>query len=173
MKIKAKLKNLRISPRKVRVSADMVRGCLLDEAIFRLENVNRRANEPLKKLLQSAKANAENNFDVDVNEVDLKVAEIRVDEGLTLKRWRPRAFGRAAQILKRSSHITVVLETVDKKEESEVKKAVEEKKEKTKEVKNEKKDGKGENDKTTKKVDKNKEEAKKTKKEEDKNSKKK
>jgi len=131
MKIKAKLKNLRISPRKVRVSADMIRGCDIKEAIFRLENTTKKANEPLQKLLESAIANAENNFDLSVD--NLRVAEILVGEGVTLKRWRPRAYGRASQILKRSSHIYLTLEvgktvseddkSVDKKETKEQKKA--------------------------------------------------
>ncbi len=114
MKIKAKLKNLRISPRKVRVSADLIRGSLVEEAIFRLSNVNKKANEPLRKLVESARANAENNFGVDLNEFDLRVSEIKVGEGMTLKRWRPRAYGRAAQILKRTSHIYLTLETEEK-----------------------------------------------------------
>ena len=137
MKIKAKLKNLRISPRKVRVSANMVRGCLLEEAVFRLKNSNKRANEPLRKLLESAEANAKNNFDVNLNEVVLRVAEIKVGEGMTLKRWRPRAYGRAAQILKRTSHIYVTLQTeeIDKNEEN-VKVAADNKNESKKEKKN-------------------------------------
>ncbi len=108
MKVKVKLKNLRISPRKVRVSADMIRGCMVNEAIFRLENTTKKANEPLRKLLESAKANAVNNFSL--SETSLKIAEILVGEGATLKRWRPRAYGRASQILKRSSHIYLTLE---------------------------------------------------------------
>lgn len=108
MKVKVKLKNLRISPRKVRVSANMIRGCMVDEAIFRLENTTKKSNEPLKKLLESAKANAVNNFNL--NETELRVVEILVGEGATLKRWRPRAYGRASQILKRSSHIYLTLE---------------------------------------------------------------
>ncbi len=119
MKIKAKLKNLRISPRKVRVSADLIRGSLVEEAIFRLNNVNKKANEPLRKLVESARANAENNFGVDLNEFDLRVSEIKVGEGMTLKRWRPRAYGRAAQILKRTSHIYLTLETEEKNKDAE------------------------------------------------------
>ncbi|HFC76687.1 MAG TPA: 50S ribosomal protein L22 [Candidatus Moranbacteria bacterium] len=111
MKVKVKLKNLRISPRKVRVSADMIRGCMVEEAIFRLENTTKRANEVIVKLLKSAKADAINNFKLDGNA--LRVSEILVGEGATLKRWRPRAYGRASQILKRSSHIYLTLEVAE------------------------------------------------------------
>lgn len=107
-KVKAKLKNLRVSPRKVRVSADMVRGCDVNEAIFRLENTVKKANEPIKKLIESAIANARNNFDLNVD--DLIVSDIQVGEGITMKRWTPRAYGRATQILKRSSHVYLTLE---------------------------------------------------------------
>ena len=113
MKVRAKLKNLRISPRKVRVSVDMIRGCMLGDAIFKLKNKNRRANDALIKLLNSAKANAVNNFKL--SEDSLRVSEIMVGEGLTLKRWRPRAYGRASQILKRSSHVYLTLEVVKNK----------------------------------------------------------
>jgi len=109
VKVKAKLNNLRISPRKVRVSADMVRNCSIDEAIFRLNNTIKKANEPVRKLIESAVANAQNDFDLNIE--DLVVADIQVGEGVTLKRWIPRAYGRATPILKRSSHIYVVLET--------------------------------------------------------------
>jgi large subunit ribosomal protein L22 len=126
VKVKAKLKNLRISPRKVRVSADMVRNCDVKEAIFRLESTVKRANEPVKKLIESAMANAQNNFDLNVE--DLRVSDIQVGEGITLKRWTPRAYGRATQILKRSSHVYLILEadkgtkkSVDKKDKDDKK----------------------------------------------------
>lgn len=124
VKVKAKLKNLRISPRKVRVSADMVRGCNVNEAIFRLDNVVKKANEPIRKLIESAIANAQNNFELDVN--DLVVSDIQVGEAITMKRWTPRAYGRATPILKRSSHVYLILEA----EKATKKKA--EKKEKSK-----------------------------------------
>lgn len=133
VKVKAKLKNLRISPRKVRVSADMVRGCNVDEAIFRLDNVIKKANEPIRKLIESAVANAQNNFDVEAG--DLVVADIQVGEGMTMKRWTPRAYGRASQILKRSSHVYLTLEA----EKAEKKKA--EKKEKPEKVSDDKTEG--------------------------------
>lgn len=108
VKVEAKLKNLRISPRKVRVSADMVRGCNVTEAIFRLESVVKKSNEPVRKLIESAIANAQNNFELEVE--DLIVADIQVGEGITMKRWTPRAYGRATPILKRSSHVYLTLE---------------------------------------------------------------
>ena len=107
-KVNAKLKNLRISPRKVRVSADMVRGCDVKEAFFRLENTVKKANEPVRKLIESAVANAKNNFNMDTE--GLIVSDIQVGEGITLKRWMTRAYGRATQILKRSSHVYLTLE---------------------------------------------------------------
>lgn len=108
MKVKAKLKNIRISPRKVRISADIVRGCDIEEAIFRLENTTKKSNEPIKKMLLSAVANAENNFNLDRG--SLIITDIQVGEGMTMKRWMPRAYGRAASILKRSSHVYITLE---------------------------------------------------------------
>jgi large subunit ribosomal protein L22 len=108
MKVKAKLKNLRISPRKVRVSADIVRGCTVTEAIFRLENTVKKSNDPIKKLLLRAVSNAQNNFNLDKE--TLIISDIQVQEGITMKRWMPRAYGRASEILKRSSHVAVILE---------------------------------------------------------------
>jgi len=108
MKVKAKLKNIRISPRKVRLSADIVRGCNLEEAIFRLDSTVKKSNEPIKKMLLSAAANAQNNFNLDKD--SLIIVDIQVGEGMTMKRWMPRAYGRAASILKRSSHVFITLE---------------------------------------------------------------
>ncbi|HBI17504.1 MAG: 50S ribosomal protein L22 [Candidatus Moranbacteria bacterium GW2011_GWF2_34_56] len=116
MKVKAKLKNLRVSPRKVRISADIVRGCNIEDAIFRLDNTVKKSNEPIKKMLLSAVANAQNNFNLDKE--SLVIVDIQVGEGITMKRWMPRAYGRASEILKRSSHVYITLEGkegVDKK----------------------------------------------------------
>lgn len=129
MKVKAKLNNLRVSPRKVRDSADLIRGCNASDALYKLENTVRRSNESLVKLINSAVANAENNFGL--NKDSLYISEIIVNEGPTLKRWMPRAYGRATQILKRTSKVEVVLE-----EREELK--VEEKKEEAKKVKKDK-----------------------------------
>lgn len=108
MKVKAKLKNLRISPRKVRISADIIRGCNIEDAIFRLDNTVKKSNEPIKRMLLSAVANAQNNFNLDKD--SLVIADIQVGEGITMKRWMPRAYGRASEILKRSSHVYIILE---------------------------------------------------------------
>ncbi|TAL16289.1 50S ribosomal protein L22 [bacterium] len=107
MEAAAKLKALRISPRKARLVADMVRGKPVGSALDTLKFVNRSASLPIKKLIESAVANAENNHGLDIDA--LMVKEIRVDEGPTLKRFRPRAQGRAFQIRKKTSHVSVVL----------------------------------------------------------------
>jgi len=101
----AVLKFVRLSPLKARLVADMVRGHKVDQALNILKFSNQRAAGIIKKVLESAIANAENNNGADVDE--LKVSEIFVDEGPTMKRIRPRAKGRADRILKRTSHITI------------------------------------------------------------------
>jgi large subunit ribosomal protein L22 len=105
--MKASLKNYRQSPRKVRLVADLVRGKSVDQALVELRFLPKRASEVMTKLLSSAKANAENNFKVDGK--DLMVKEISVDQGVTLKRYRPRARGVAKRINKRTSNITLSL----------------------------------------------------------------
>lgn len=97
----------RISSRKARPVADLVRGRSVNDALEELRICHRRASPMLTKVIRSAMANAGQDLDVDVNR--LYVADVRVDEGPTLKRWRPRAQGRVYPILKRSSHISVVL----------------------------------------------------------------
>ena len=97
-----------MSPRKVKVVLDLIRGEDLERAQAILRHTPRAATEPLVKLVNSATANAENNYGMDPN--NLYVSECFVTEGPTLKRIRPRAKGRAARINKRSSHVTVVLE---------------------------------------------------------------
>lgn len=96
-----------MSPRKVRLVADLVRGLPAVEAEAQLSFFRRAAAAPVLKLLKSAVANAENNFKLD--RASLKVKTITVDGGPTLKRFRPRAHGSAATIRKRTSHITIVL----------------------------------------------------------------
>ncbi len=108
MEAQATLKYLRMAPRKVRLVADLVRGRPVGEAIQILRFTHRRASLPIRKVIESAVANAENNHGLDIDQ--LWVREIRVDEGPTLKRWRPRAQGRAFPIMKRTSHVSVVLE---------------------------------------------------------------
>jgi large subunit ribosomal protein L22 len=106
--MKATLRFLRVSARKTRLVADLVRGKDVDEAIFALSVTRRAASEPISKLIASARANAMNlNSDVELE--DLYIEEIYVDEGPTLKRFRPRAMGRATRINKRTSHVTCVL----------------------------------------------------------------
>ena len=107
MKTIAKLRHARISAQKVRLVADQVRGMEVEKALELLTFSNKKAAEMVKAVLDSALANEEHNDGADIDE--LKVAEIMVDEGPTMKRIRPRAKGRANRILKRSSHITVVV----------------------------------------------------------------
>jgi large subunit ribosomal protein L22 len=105
MEVAAKLKGARISAQKARLVADQVRGKPVEEALDLLEFSPKKAAHLVKKVLNSAIANAENNEGADVDE--LKVSSVYVDEGMTMKRLRPRAKGRADRILKRSCHITV------------------------------------------------------------------
>lgn len=105
MEVSAKLKGARISPQKVRLVADQIRGLPVEEALNLLAFSSKKAAQIVKKVLESAIANAENNEGADIDE--LKISTIYVDEGVTMKRIRPRAKGRADRILKRSCHITV------------------------------------------------------------------
>lgn len=116
MEIKAHLNHLRISPRKVKLAADVVRGLNVMDAEVQLKNLVKRSSDPLRKLLKSAVANAENNFKL--SNSNLFVSKIFVNEGATLKRWMPRAMGRATQILKRTSNITIVLSEIDSSRKS-------------------------------------------------------
>jgi len=105
MEVAAKLKGAQISAQKVRLVADQVRGKGVEDALDLLTYSNKKAAHIVKKILDSAIANAENNEGADVDE--LKISSIYVDEGTTMKRLRPRAKGRADRILKRACHITV------------------------------------------------------------------
>jgi large subunit ribosomal protein L22 len=107
MNARAQAKHIRESPYKVRRVLDLVRGLPVDEARVVLKFTNRKAAGTVVKVLDSAVANAEHNFALDADE--LYVAEAYADEGPTLKRWRPRARGRATKIRKRTSHITIVV----------------------------------------------------------------
>jgi large subunit ribosomal protein L22 len=104
--MKAILKNYRQSPRKVRLVTDLIRGKKVDDALVQLSFVSKRASHAISKLLQSAVANAATNNGVTSG---LVVSSIEVNEAPVIKRWRARARGRAAQILKRSSHVTLTL----------------------------------------------------------------
>lgn len=112
MQAKASAKTVRIAPRKVRLVIDLIRGKQVGEAIAILRHTPRAASPVVEKLLKSAIANAEHNYEMDAD--SLLVSEAFVNEGPTMKRFRPRAMGRASQINKRTSHITVVL--TEKKE---------------------------------------------------------
>lgn len=104
---KAIARYVRISPRKVRQVVDLIRGKKVSDALAILQFTPKGATEPVTKVLQSAVANAEHNYEMDTDALFVK--EIFVDQGPTLKRIKPRAMGRADQIRKRTSHITVVV----------------------------------------------------------------
>jgi large subunit ribosomal protein L22 len=103
---------VRITPMKARRVVDMVRGLPVDDALALLRFAPQAASETVYKVLESAVANAETTEDLD--RADLVVSSCQVDEGPTMKRWRPRAQGRATRILKRTSHITLVVTPVAK-----------------------------------------------------------
>ncbi len=107
MKVNVKLNKLRISPSKVRLVADVVRSQPVVKALAQLAVTSKGSAQPMMKLLASAVANAEHNFGLDKD--NLYVSEIHVDEGVTMKRWLPRAHGRATKLLKRTSQISVTL----------------------------------------------------------------
>lgn len=107
MEVKASSKFIRMSPKKVRLVATLVRGLDVDEAVTQLRFSKKDAAMPISKLIKSAIANAEENDDLKSN--NLFVKEIFVDGGPTIKRWFPRAMGRATPKRKRSSHINLVL----------------------------------------------------------------
>jgi ribosomal protein L22 len=105
--VRASSRYVRVAPRKARLVADQVRGLHIDQARALLQFSPRGAAHDIGKLIESAASNAENNHDLIADE--MRVAEITVDEGPTLKRFRPRALGRATPIHKRTSHIAVAL----------------------------------------------------------------
>jgi len=107
MKVTSKIKYLRISPRKVRIVADLVRGLEVNKALDQLKFINKWAARPIEKIIKSGVANAEHNYELDKS--NLKISEIRVDEGSSLHRWLPRAHGRATPIRKRTCHVNLTL----------------------------------------------------------------
>ena len=107
MQVSACLKSTRLSAQKGRLVADQIRGMPVDEALNLLTYSDKKAAALIRKLLLSAVANAENNEGADIDE--LRVAKIMVDEGPTLKRFRARAKGRGARIMKRTSHVTIAV----------------------------------------------------------------
>ncbi|GEK59727.1 MULTISPECIES: 50S ribosomal protein L22 [Marinococcus] len=112
MEAKAVAKQIRIAPRKARLVIDLVRGRSVGEAIAILKNTPKSASPIVEKVINSAIANAEHNYEMEPE--NLYISQAFVDEGVTLKRFRPRAMGRASRINKRTSHITVIVE--EKKE---------------------------------------------------------
>lgn len=157
MKVQARLNRYRRSAQKVRELFPVIKGMDATEALLQLEYSKRGDALDIKKLLESAVANATNNFKL--NKEDLFVENIIAEEGRTMKRWRPRAYGRAARILKRTCDIIITLEEKEKEEKVAPKK--EEKKISAKKVE-EKKENVAEK-KETSEVKKDKEEAKKDK----------
>ena len=112
MKIIAKLRYLRIAPRKVRLVIDLIRGKKIEEAKTILNFATKRGSLPVLKLLNQAIANAKNNFQLD--QANLFISEIKVDEGPKLKRWRARARGQAYEIQKKTSHVFLALDEIVK-----------------------------------------------------------
>lgn len=112
MKVLAKLSNLRISARKVRLVADMIRGKSTDKAVAILSFTTKRAAKPMLKLLNSAMANAKNNLKLDP--ATLFIEKIEVNEGQKYKRMMPRARGQGYEIQKKTSHIIIVLNELAK-----------------------------------------------------------
>lgn len=136
MEVTAKLNNLRKAPRKVRLVANLIKGMTVVQAENELKFSVKDSAQPVLKLLRSAIANADHNFHLDKD--NLYISKITVDNGPNLKRWRPRAFGRAAGVLKRTSHINLVLsEIIEGKKSTKSEDIKTEEKEKT--IKQEKK----------------------------------
>jgi large subunit ribosomal protein L22 len=150
MKVIAELNNLRISPRKVKLVADLIKDMDAVEAVAQLDVAIKKTSGYMQKLLLSAIANAENNFGLSKN--NLYVLEAVVGAGPTLKRWMPKAYGRAGQILKRTSKVRIILEErvegkdrkskeqMEKEKAERIKKATQELKKEEERRKDEKKD---------------------------------
>ncbi len=111
MQVTAKLKYLRIAPRKVRLVADLIRGKKVDKAQIILKFTIKKAAQPTLKLLNSAIANAHHNFQIEPE--NLYISKITVDEGPKYKRWMPRARGQAYEIQKKTSHINLILDQIE------------------------------------------------------------
>lgn len=107
VKARATARQVRIAPRKARLVVDLIRGKDVGEAFAILRHTNKAASPIVEKVLKSAIANAEHNYEMDASK--LFICEAYVNEGITLKRFRPRAQGRASRINKRTSHITLVV----------------------------------------------------------------
>ena len=121
MIVRAKLNNYRMSSRKVRLVANLVRGKKTEDALVLLAFTKKQAAPVIATLIKSALANAKNNYNLENK--DLVIKEITVDEAVTYKRWMPRAMGRATPIRKRGAHIAIALAIAEAKEEKKVVKA--------------------------------------------------
>ena len=110
MELTAKARFVRMSPRKIRLAANLIKGLTYEQATVQLQFLKKAATVPLLKLLKSAMHNGEENHELKRN--NLQIKEIRVDEGPALKRWMPRAMGRATPLRKMSSHITLILKEI-------------------------------------------------------------
>ncbi len=108
MQVQAKLRHYRMAPRKTRLVTDMIKGMDVEKAINTLQLTGKKCAPAIKKLVESAVANADQRGDMDVDA--LYISRVFVDEGPTMRRFQPRAMGRATRINKRSSHITVILD---------------------------------------------------------------
>ncbi len=112
--VTAQLNYLRMSPKKTRLVVDLIRGRKVERAMNVLSLLNKRGAKPILKLLLSAVANAKHNFSLSSD--NLKIAKITVDGGPVLKRWMPKAHGRATPVRERTSHINLVLEEMANKD---------------------------------------------------------
>ncbi len=121
MEIRAELNFLRMSPRKVRLTADMIRGKKIADALNIVKFSSRWAAKPILKLLQSAIANATHNFNLQKDNLYIKT--IRVNQGPMLKRWSARAFGRASEIQKKTSHVIILLDELKQEAKADMPKA--------------------------------------------------
>ena len=137
MQVVARLRYLRIAPRKVRLVADLIRGKSVEEAQTILNFTVKRASLPLLKLLNSAISNAKNNFKLEPK--NLFISKITVDEGPKYKRWMPRARGQAYEIQKKTSHVTIILEEMEKLKEKKQKRKKPEGSEETSQINKQKK----------------------------------
>lgn len=110
MQVKAQLNNLRVAPRKVRLVANLIKGMKVDDALDQLRFLNKKSAQPVAVLLSSAIANATNNLSLDRS--NLRIKEAVVEQGITLKRFMPRAYGRANVIRKKMSHVRIIVEEI-------------------------------------------------------------
>lgn len=133
MEVKAQLNQLRMAPRKVRLVANLIKGLHVEDARIQLELMTKKSSDPMLKLLNSAVANAKNNHKLDEN--TLFVSKVMVNGGPTIKRWFPRAMGRAFPIKKRTCSIILVLSELEGEKPEKNKKAKKEAAKKTEHAK--------------------------------------